>query len=204
MKTLFTKQALTQMSVGFAIGVLLLLGLRFATYSPERVHYHANFAIYINGQRETFHSPLYYEEKGGASCNVSTILTPNERVHMHDNVGDVVHVHDRAVTWGAFFQNLHWAVGDGFIKTAETMYLADDTHQVQYLINSHAFQDISNEVIHDKDRLVVDYGNTSSSTLQKEYGHVSTSAATYDVGKDPAACQGNKPASFSDRLHHLL
>ncbi len=199
-----SKQTRTGVSAGIVIGVLLLMGVRFATYSPEHIHYHANFLAYINGKKETFSSPLYFEEKGGASCNVSKIITPNERAHMHDEVPDVVHVHDHAVTWGQFFQNLHWAVGDGFIKTPDAMYLADDTHQVQYLINGHAFQDISNELIHDRDRLVVDYGDTSEKTLQKEYQSVPSTAKQYDEGKDPAACKGSQPASFNNRLHHLL
>lgn len=199
-----SKRTWLHMAVGFVAGAVLLLGIRFATYNPEHIHFHANFAVYINGKREAFNSPLYYEEKGGGSCNEAKIMTPNERVHLHDNVNDVLHIHDHAVTWGEFFSNLHWAVGDGFVKTAETMYLADDIHQVQYLINGHAFQDISNEVIKDKDRLVVDYGNTSEKTLQKEYNSVATSAAKYDTGKDPAACKGHEPASVKARLQHLF
>ncbi len=199
-----TKPLLVSGFVGLAVGVIVLLGIRFITYNPKRVHYHANFAVYIQGQRETFNSPLYYEEKGGNSCAVDTISNPAERVHMHDNVNDTVHVHDNAVTWGEFFQNLHWAVGDGFIKTSTQVYLADDTNQVNYLINGHAYQDVSNEVIHDQDRLLVDYGTPTASRLQKELASVSRTALAYDQGKDPAACQGNIGPSFKDRFKHLL
>lgn len=32
-------------------------------------------------------------------CNVSEDVRPQDRVHLHDNIGDVVHVHVAASTW---------------------------------------------------------------------------------------------------------
>ncbi|HSX35471.1 MAG TPA: hypothetical protein VLH84_00890 [Patescibacteria group bacterium] len=36
------------------VGAAAILGVRYFTYSPERVHYHANFDVIINGQREVY------------------------------------------------------------------------------------------------------------------------------------------------------
>jgi len=199
-----SKQTWAAGAVGLVVGAAAILGIRFATYNPEHVHYHAYFAVYINGQREAFKSPLYYEEKGGASCTVEKIMTPAERVHMHEPANDVVHVHDHAVTWGQFFENLHWAVADSVIKTPGAVYLADDTHRISYILNGHAFADISTETIHDQDRLLVDYGDTSDTALQQEFKQVAHTAHQYDVGNDPAACKGDTKPTLSDRLRHLF
>src|SRR5476651_440128 len=96
--------------LGMVIGVLVLGAIRFVAYSaPDEVHYHANFAVFINGQKEQFKDPGLYEET--SMCTISTTKTPMERAHMHDQVNNVVHVEDSAVTWGQFFENIGWTVG---------------------------------------------------------------------------------------------
>lgn len=107
---------------GLLLGVVVLLAIRFVTYNPPSVHYHANFAVYIDGQRELFKGPQYYQEV--AACTLTdSISLPQQRAHMHDNINSVVHVHDHAVTWGQFFENLGWYIGPNFIETADgTLY----------------------------------------------------------------------------------
>jgi hypothetical protein len=197
-RTLFTGLA------GVFLGALVILGIRFVTYQPEHVHYHANFAVYINGQREKFASPIYYQEVGGGSCTADGITTPLERTHMHDNVNDLVHVHDHAVTWGNFFENLRWSVTDTVIKTPQNVYVADDDHPITFMVNGHEIQDISTEIINDRDRLLVDFGTSKESALQKEFKSVASTAEKYDTGTDPAACNANTKPTVKDRLKHLL
>ena len=199
-----TKQTILVGVAGLVLGAAAVLGIRFATYNPPHVHYHANFDVYINGAREPFKSPFYYQEIAGGSCTAGDNITPAERVHMHDNVSDLVHVHDHAVTWGAFFQNLGWTVNDRIIQTPDNLYVADTAHPITFLVNGRAVQNISTEVINDRDRLLVDYGTTSNTTLQKEAKAIPTTATKYDVGKDPAACQSNAKPTVQQRLKHLL
>jgi len=74
------------------LGAAVVLGIRFATYKVNSVHYHANFALYINGQREEFKGMGYYTEV--EMCKLDTTMVPSERAHMHDNVNNVVHVEE--------------------------------------------------------------------------------------------------------------
>src|SRR5438309_6592742 len=99
----FLKNKWFLFGAGFVLGVLALLVVRFATYNPPQVHYHANFALYINGQREEFKGAQYYQEV--AICTTNGITIPQQRAHMHDGINSVLHVHDHAVTWGQFFEN---------------------------------------------------------------------------------------------------
>ena len=199
-----TKQMILTGVIGVIVGAAAILGIRYVTYNPERVHYHANFDVFINGKREKFASPMYYEEEGGGSGCAETAITPTERAHMHDNVGDVVHVEDHAVTWGNFFQNLRWVVNDKQIQTPDGTYLADDTHKITFIVNGHEVQDITSELIQDKDRLLVDFGDTGDDTLQKEFKSVPATAAQYDQGKDPAACMSNAAPTAKERLRHMF
>src|SRR5450432_3603881 len=99
MKTFINKTVLVSAVIGIIVGVLALLVVRYFTYNPPRVHYHANFAVYINGQQEQFKDNFYYESEASA-CTATGNITPPDRAHMHDHINNVVHVHDHAVTWG--------------------------------------------------------------------------------------------------------
>jgi cell division protein FtsI/penicillin-binding protein 2 len=108
--------------LGVLIGAVFVLAIRFINYQPEHTHYHANFAVYANGQREQFKSPQYYEEVKICDLNGTS---PQARVHMHNEENGVIHVHDKAVTWGDFFENLGWTIGPNFIRTSNKLYAVE-------------------------------------------------------------------------------
>lgn len=192
--------------LSFAAGVLLVLVIRFALYKPaQEVHYHANFAVYINAQRETFKGPIYYQET--TACAVVEKMTPDERVHMHDNVNDVLHVHDRAVTWGDFFTNLGWYVGPNFIETLDKLYVNDDASKVSIVLNGQdltGITGIANKIIGDRDRLLVSYGEENTAKVQNEYKSVASTAKQEDESKDPASCGGQAQDNFKTRFKNLF
>jgi hypothetical protein len=203
MKKLFTRNIWLSFILGAVLGILILLVVRFFTYNPPRVHYHANFAVYINGQREQFSEPFYYEETG-AACSSAANMTPHDRAHMHDNVNDVVHIHDHAVTWSQFFQNLGWYINPRFINTPTQLLVADDTYKVAFMVNGQLVPNIANQVIGDRDRLLVNYGDQSDVQLQTEIKSVANTAEKYDTNQDPASCSGSTPVTTHDRLTHLF
>jgi hypothetical protein len=148
---------------------------------------------------------MYYEEISG-SCAVGKDIKPAQRAHMHDTVNDVVHVHDHAVTWGDFFMNIDWAVGPDFIRTPEGVYAPnkDKDERITYIINGQEVDNIATTVIGDEDRLLVNFGNTSESTLQQRFKNVASTAHKVDQTTDPAACMGNAAPTWKDRLRHLF
>ncbi len=203
----FTRKSIIILISGILIGALAVLAIRFFIYNPPHTHYHANFAVYINGKREEFKDPSYYQEV--AACSTSNNITlPQARAHMHDADNSVIHVHDHAVTWGQFFNNLGWNIGDNFIQTQSgTMHQNNGNSILHIYINNQDYTgltSIANTVIKDKDRLLVSYGNIDNATLQKESKAVSYSAAKYDAGKDPASCSSNEAITAKDRLKHLF
>jgi hypothetical protein len=100
----------------FVIGSLLLAACsRLVNPNPsstESIHYHAGFQVYLNDSLRDF-SDLKYMH--GASC-VEGPVTPApvddqiEKAHLHDGVGDVVHVHRAHAVWGDLFKNINYPI----------------------------------------------------------------------------------------------
>jgi len=191
--------------IGFVAGILVFIGLRFWLVKPAaETHYHANFAVYINGQREEFAGPGYYEEI--AACTTAYDNNVKGRSHMHDNVNDVIHVHDKRVTYQDFFENLGWSIGPDYIHTDTTLYSNSDTSTVKYMLNGRLVDRVDDTIIGDKDRLLVSYGPTDED-VNAQFKTVASSAAKVDAQQDPATCAGlNGPAdtSFSARLKRAI
>jgi hypothetical protein len=76
--------------------------------SVEIPHYHAEFQVYIDGERKDL-STLDYMYF--APCRVYDFgeveLEEIDRAHFHGYVGDVLHVHDDGVTWRVLLGNLN-------------------------------------------------------------------------------------------------
>lgn len=187
------------------IGAFIILGIRFVTYSEEGVHYHANFAVYMNGQQEKFDDIFYYI--GAESCTGESEhrANPYARTHLHDMVGDVVHVEDEAVTWGQFFQNIGWIADSKLIKTPDQVYMPDSTSRISFMLNGKKVETITNAAIGDKDRLLIDFGSTDDGTLQQRFDSVASTAEKYNGMQDSGSCGGaSEKNSWKDRLRHMF
>lgn len=191
---------------GFLAASLLILGIRFVTYQPaHQTHFHANFALYIDGRRETFKAPRYYEEV--KLCSMHDNITPQARVHMHNQENGVIHVHHDGVTWGQFFENLGWYVGPDFVRTPDKLYTADEATKLNIMLNGDnltGLSTITNQLIDNRDRLLISYGNVDNSVLDSQYKTVPNTAEEYNNKPDPAGCGGNVRPTMVDRLKNLL
>ena len=195
------------LTMGLLIGILGVLCIRFATYRPEHTHYHANFAVYLNGKRDEFKGSQYYQSV--AICSAGRGITiPEQRAHMHDNINSVIHIHDHATTWGQFFENLGWSIGSDYIHIDDgTQYTESADAKLHVIINGQDYTNlmsIANTVIKDKDRLLVSFGAPDEVALKQEYLSVPSTAGRYDASIDPQSCSGMDAVTLSDRLHHLF
>lgn len=207
LQKLLTKQTILAGAIGLVLGVLIVLGVRFATYSPNKEHYHANFAVYINGKQEKFAAKDYYEETASATCSADPTeeeKTPMSRVHMHDSVNDVAHVEDTLVTWGNFFTVLGWGTGNNYLATRTTVYQNNATSTVTYILNGKKVDSIANRLIGDQDTLLVNYGNQTAAQIQAEYAAIQNKAAQEDTSTDPIGCGSNTAVPMSERFMHLF
>lgn len=78
--------------------------------AEESVHLHAGFNLYINGEKIDLADWKYMHEEPCSVESHDEVTTAEdeqiEKAHLHDLVGDVVHVHRAGATWGDLFQNI--------------------------------------------------------------------------------------------------
>lgn len=83
----------------------------YMSYTPkevEHIHYHAGFVVYIDGAKQDYSDFKYMnlklctEEKSQPTKEELQI----EKAHLHDGVGDVVHVEQAGARWSDLFKNI--------------------------------------------------------------------------------------------------
>ncbi|MBI3624432.1 hypothetical protein HY218_02245, partial [Candidatus Saccharibacteria bacterium] len=181
------------------LGGLIVAGLHYATFKNDSVHYHANFALYVNGQRDEFKSFSFYEEV--QACSSDDKNDPKARVHMHDQNSGLVHVHAKAVTWSQLFANLGYSLGDKVLTTDSGVYIdGQDGSRLTFILNGRSETVLANRVINSEDRLLINYGKDDQATLQQRYDRVPSDAHQANTEHDPASCRGSTELTTWQRL----
>ena len=188
---------------GIIIGVLGLATVRFFTLKSDEVHYHADFALYINEQRDEFNNFTFYEEV--QACEEHDANNVKARVHLHDKKSSLIHVHDNGVTWGQFFANLGYTLGDKAVVTDGGVYVNGISgNKLSFLLNGEPVQTLENRVIRTEDVVLINYGNEEAKTLQNRYDAIPRTARKANTEKDPSTCSGNSGLTLTDRLKQSL
>lgn len=101
---------------------------------PEDTHYHAGFQIYVNDELQDFsgsefmhYSPCSTEPEDDHDSD-----DPKDRIHLHNNVGNVVHVHADDVTWEEIFESLDI---EEYLELMQIHYSKDTEWSVNVLDN---------------------------------------------------------------------
>ncbi len=186
----------------FFVGFLLLFAVHFFRASSDAVHYHANFAVYINGERDEFDNFTFYEEV--QACEPTDGIRPESRVHMHDFVNHVVHVHTDGATWGHFFDNLGYTLGNNVLATTSEIYVPDEQNELVFILNGERTRDIANVVINNEDVLLINYGDEADEIIMDRYESVPADADVYNHKDDPSACAGEHELTVADRFLQAL
>lgn len=185
--------------VGILIGFAGLIGVRMALVKDTKPHYHADFAVYVDGQRLKYEGPTFYQE-----VNICSTAGPNDplaRAHMHNNNDHVIHVHDYVVTWSDFFANLRYGLSDKSLALDDKVLVdGNDGKKLTFWLNGQPVDHIANKVIGDQDRLLISYGNADQAALKKQFNSVQNDAKTFDEGSDPASCSGEEKLMLSKRF----
>lgn len=89
--------------------VLIAVGRDYLIPSAKHeIHYHAGFRVYIDGVQQDYSD---YKYMNFVPCSEHKEKKSNaeeqmEKAHLHDGVGDVVHVHRSGAKWGDLFTNI--------------------------------------------------------------------------------------------------
>lgn len=187
--------------LGTVVGVLALGGARFALapLAPS-THYHANWAVFVDGERLDLSGDRFMEEV--SACGAAGAgLRPEDRVHMHDNEHDIVHVHHDGATWGHLLANLDMAVGEDYLLLADGRHLLADEARPVFVVNGLAVPSVHNRLIRSGDRLLISWTAADpAEIMEREYVQVADDAEEYNLRMDPASCAGHTELTLSDRL----
>jgi hypothetical protein len=194
------KKNILFLTLGVFIGIVSIITARAANYKEEYTHYHANFAVFVDGNRVEFNDKKYSEET--ILCSVDKNLSPKQRVHLHEQNQDVVHVHHDAVTWGHFFMNIGFNIGDSYlIDDKNRIFQKSSEKPLFFILNGKVVDSIYNRKIGDQDRLLVNFGiENQDEILKRSEETVLSNASEYNAKNDPASCGGHQTPSFIERL----
>ncbi len=190
---------------GMVGGVVLVGGVRYLAQEPVHgVHYHANWAVFVEGKRLDLTGARYMEDVFQCMVDPSH-QTPEGRVHMHEGNQDVVHVHDAGVTWGHLTANLGFGIGDDYLYTDSGRFESGAGKSLKFVRNEAPVPTIRNLLIGDGDRLVISYGLESiEEVVATQYPIVGADAHHYNQMPDPASCAGAVEESTGDRLRRAF
>jgi hypothetical protein len=191
--------------VGVVLGVVGIGAARYATLEEEHpVHYHANWAIFVDGNRLDLTAPRYMEDVYQCMLDPSQ-QNPEDRVHMHEGNHDVVHVHASGVTWGHLLANLGFGIGDDYLYT-DTQRLENTSEKtLKFVLNGRPVATIANAQIGNQDRLLISYGPESvEEVIGTQFPQVASDANRYNEMPDPASCSGHVEMSTGERLRRAF
>jgi len=84
-------------------------------HKTQEVHYHAGFIVVKDNKLEDFSKNEYMKieackEKSVETDDESPEQEQQEKAHLHDNVGDVVHVENKEALWKDLFSNINYPI----------------------------------------------------------------------------------------------
>lgn len=137
-------------------GILILAGGLFA-YSAfqskphEEVHLHAGFQVYIDDKQIDFSNNkyMYFLPCGVDSAHQKNL---NDKVHLHDKVGDVAHVHAAGMKWKDLFEAIKYDLP----YTEDTKYIKDGV-EVENLLEQEIQNNESVIFVFDGEKKVEEY-----------------------------------------------
>jgi hypothetical protein len=189
-----------------AVTLFLLLGVvRYsASAADQAVHYHANWAVFVNGQRLDLSGNDYMEDV--MQCSVDpTHQRAEERVHMHANNQDVVHVHASGVTWGHLLANLGMWAGRDYLDLGDRVLRNGPDGQLKLIRNGQSTFSLRALPIESEDRLLISFGPESvDEVIATQFPSVASTAGEYNTLPDPASCSGGAEESTATRLRRAF
>ena len=167
-------------------------------------HFHANFAMYINGERVDFSLDKYSQDIAG--CKIGNTMYAKDRVHLHENNADTIHIHHDGVTWWDFFKNNNMLFNEKLlIMDDQKVYSNNEKDTLRFILNGEEIKNPFNVLIHSEDQLLVNYWEESIDDLTLgKFLEVSDNAWEYNNKYDPWSCSGTHENSKIPLIKNLL
>ncbi|HSA83307.1 MAG TPA: hypothetical protein VLF20_00290 [Patescibacteria group bacterium] len=123
--------------------------------TPQKIHIHAGFIVFDNNKELDFSGNKYMNIKPCSEAEEDHEDEENEQLekaHLHDNVGDIVHVERSDGKWKDLFTNINYSV---------------DYTKVTAYINGQKVANFQNKLITAYDSAVIFIGKVDESKLKE-------------------------------------
>lgn len=121
------KRFLPVIIAAIAIGGSIVYGMTRDYQNPDPNHTHADFAIWVNGVQLDFTDQLYMSEAYDPNNGQEIRVDPMRKyLHLHDNIGTVVHRHKPGLTLGEFMASIGNPMDGQCITVDESQYASLD------------------------------------------------------------------------------
>lgn len=130
----------------FILFVLCAMFYQKKSSMEEDVHFHAGFHIYTDNRLMEFSDTKYMHVNPCTEDDTNHVDTSEERAHLHNNIGDVVHVHSSRATWGDLLKTLRFSSNE-----YRTFYL-----------NGKLAPSLENTFIHEYDQMLLLVGENEN------------------------------------------
>lgn len=176
----------------------------YAWMKFAKPHYHANFLMFIDWKRVDFTADKYSEDIW--KCKIEENMNPRDRVHLHENNQDTIHVHHDWVAWGHFFSNINYVFWEDYLITdTGKVYKNDEKNKLIFILNWKKISNPFNRMINSEDKLLINYWNETEDFLIKErFKQVSDNAVEFNHKYDPWTCSGTNENSALFLVKQLL
>lgn len=127
--------------------------------SDDHVHYHAGFRVYRDGVLQDYSGYQYmnYVPCSEHDAKKSSAEEQIEKAHLHDSVGDVVHVHRRGAMWGDLFININVELPEPVIGFVNGAKVEDIMNTPIESYSTAIIEAGTNTTSHEKEVVSVDY-----------------------------------------------
>lgn len=153
---MFDRPRLGTPGIGLALALvvpLLLAGLSALAVPTEAdhagnpaggVHWHADWAVYVNDDKQSFDAPRYQVNA--------------DFVHVEGGDGDTIHVHADGATLGEFLDTLAWSLSSQCLTTGDGDELCEsEAAELEVLVDGTRVDDPATYQIQDGDEITISY-----------------------------------------------
>jgi hypothetical protein len=76
-------------------------------FAVDHSHFHAGFVVYIDGKKQDYsgNEHMHFDPCSITEKQEHKVMSLRDRIHLHDNNGDVAHSHADQVTWRQLLEN---------------------------------------------------------------------------------------------------
>ncbi len=125
----------------------------------QPVRWHADFAVFVNGERFDFDKPEFISKEGEEH---------NPWVHIHEPRPTVVHVHREQTTWDEFMRSLGFELTDSKLSLPDgRVFETGGEASLKFYVNGVRVDTIMFESISDLSQVLISFGPESDSEVRE-------------------------------------